>query len=355
RAFALDASRHLGIAGKYPLALALPDRWAAWWLGGVISGMRAIERFQPKILWSTYPISTAHMIAATLAQRSGLPWIADFRDPMVNVGYPENKLERKVRQRIETLVMERAICCVFTTERAADLYRMRYPHAAAKCRVIENGYDEQAFTQATPTRQGISDDKLLLLHSGLIYPKDRDPSAFFAAINRLLLSGQLERSKLCIRFRAPLHTEELSELVASHGLSDVVDIAPPISYQEAIAEMLGADFLLVFQGVQFNAQIPAKIYEYLRARCPLIAMVDHRGVTAAQLRQFSAVNLADISSQDDIAAVMSRALIEFASPDQERALDSNVQSVQRYSRATQAETLASLFDTMHWASIARND
>ncbi len=357
RAFALDASRHLGIAGKYPLVLALPDRWSAWWLGGVVSGMQAIERFKPKVIWSTYPITTAHMIAATLAQRSGLPWIADFRDPMINASFPTTPLQRLVRQRVEAKVMEQAVCCVFTTERAADLYRTRFPYAAAKCRVIENGYDEQAFTQAAASRYGIPDDKMLLLHSGLIYPKERNPSSFFAAISRLLSNGQLERSKLCIRFRAPGDAEgaEVSALVAKHGLADIVDIAPPIPYHEAIGEMLGADFLLVFQGAQFNAQIPAKIYEYLRARRPLIAMVDHRGDTAAQLRQFSAVYLADISSQEDIAVVVSRALQEFTSPDLEKSLDSNVQSVRRYSRDTQAKTLANLFDITHQAYVGCKD
>uniref|UniRef100_UPI0035638FA4 polysaccharide deacetylase family protein n=1 Tax=Hydrogenophaga sp. TaxID=1904254 RepID=UPI0035638FA4 len=119
RAFALDTARHLSIAGKYPRGLALPDRWSSWWFGGVFQGMRWIRRDRPDLLWSTYPISTAHAIAGTMARWSGLPWVADFRDPMVSQGYPSDRVQRWVWERIEAGVLRRASACIFTTERAA--------------------------------------------------------------------------------------------------------------------------------------------------------------------------------------------------------------------------------------------
>ena len=79
RAFALDAARHLAIHGAYPSWLALPDRWASWWLGAVPAGLALIRRYRPDVIWSTFPIATAHLIGLTLARMSGLPWVADFR------------------------------------------------------------------------------------------------------------------------------------------------------------------------------------------------------------------------------------------------------------------------------------
>ena len=52
-----------------------------------------IEEFQPQAIWSTYPIATTHLIAAELQERSGLPWIADFRDPMAQSDYPADPLD----------------------------------------------------------------------------------------------------------------------------------------------------------------------------------------------------------------------------------------------------------------------
>ncbi|MDH3591165.1 MAG: glycosyltransferase, partial [Planctomycetota bacterium] len=88
RAFALDATRHLALAGRYMLRSALPDSWAAWAWGAVPAGMRLIRRHKPAAIWSTYPIATAQKIGLKLHRKSGLPWIADLRDSMTEPGYP---------------------------------------------------------------------------------------------------------------------------------------------------------------------------------------------------------------------------------------------------------------------------
>jgi hypothetical protein len=346
RAFALDAARHLGIKRKYPSIFALPDRWSTWWFGGVLAGLKAIRKEKPSVLWSTYPITSAHLIGATLARWTGLPWVADFRDPMINGDYPSERLQRRSWQWLESLVMRNATRCVFTTGRAAELYQNRYPEAAGKCVVIENGYDEEAFLDNVPLRMGVDDDQLFMLHSGIIYPRDRDPKDFFAAIASLIEAGKLERKRLKIRFRAPHHGDEVAALARSQGLSDVVDIAPPIPYREAIGEMIGSDLLLVFQGTHFNSQIPAKIYEYLRTGRPILGLVDQFGDTATQLRLFEEISLANISDQLEISTVFQKWSDRRKSPNYLAAQQRNISLVKRYSRASHTEKLAALFDEL---------
>lgn len=344
RAFALDAARHLSIRQKYPQIFTLPDRWSSWWVHGVVLGMREIRQKHPQVIWSTYPITTAHLIGATLARRSGLPWVADFRDPMVSLTQHANRLQLAVWQRLEAHTLRHATACVFTTQRAASAYALRYPAAADKCIIIENGYDEEAFTDVRPERYGTPTDTLLLLHSGLIYPQYRNPSTFFQAVSTLIEQGQLNRSKLCIRFRAPHHVDEVRAIAQQHGLADVVDIAPPIPYSQAIAEMMGADLLLVFQGTFFNAQIPAKIYEYLRAQRPVLAVLDPSGDTAAQLQQFDGVFFGDIAQEKDISRSLADFLETTGTASERQGLHDNLQKVKKYSRIEQARSLAIQFD-----------
>ena len=90
RAVAFDAGRHFAFLGRYPAFLARPDRWASWWLGAVPAGLMLARTLRPVAIWSTYPIATAHLIGATLSRLTALPWIADFRDPMAQDGYPED-------------------------------------------------------------------------------------------------------------------------------------------------------------------------------------------------------------------------------------------------------------------------
>jgi peptidoglycan/xylan/chitin deacetylase (PgdA/CDA1 family)/glycosyltransferase involved in cell wall biosynthesis len=339
RAFAFDASRHFAVSGKYLRTLALPDRWSTWWFGAVIVGLLEIRRQRPDVIWSTYPITTAHLIGGALAHLTGIPWVADFRDPMVSADYPSDKLQRKIWKRLEAYFLRNASQCVFTTERAAKAYGERYPEAANKCVVIENGYDEEAFTGVQPNRFGTPPDTLLLLHSGLIYPQDRNPSTFFAAVQGLIHSGELDRGRLCIRFRAPHHGDEVRAFAAAYGLEDVVDIAPAVPYQEAIAEMMAADLLLVFQGSYFNAQIPAKIYEYVRAQRPVLAVLDPAGDTAMQLHQFEEVYFGDIASQGDIQIALSQWLNGRGCSAQVAAYARNFVAVKKYSRVAQSMCL----------------
>lgn len=340
RGFALDAARHLSIRKKYPGALALPDRWGSWWPGACWQAMRFVGKQRPSLIWSTFPIATAHLIGLSIARWTGLPWVADFRDPMVSNDYPEAGLQRRVWRWLEAAVLRHAQSCVFTTERAAQLYRARYPAFAEKCVVIENGYDEDAFTGNQPNREGASENDVLMLHSGIIYPGDRDPSSFLLAIKKLINSGDLDPNRLVIRFRAPHHGDEVLRLAALHGLAAQVQIAPPIPYRQAIAEMLAADLLLVFQGPNFNAQVPAKIYEYLRTGKPVLGMVDAQGDTAAKLAEFRRVYLADINLEDTIADGLTRWMHD---DDKEGGVH-NIERIRSNSRSVQATKLAAVLD-----------
>ncbi|HTE39264.1 MAG TPA: hypothetical protein VK629_00455, partial [Steroidobacteraceae bacterium] len=101
RAFGFDVARTLSIRGIYPRALATPDRWNSWIVGSVFAGMRAIRNYRPAALWATFPTPSSLAAALCLQKLSGLPLIADLRDPMIYEGWPETKWERKVYGLIE--------------------------------------------------------------------------------------------------------------------------------------------------------------------------------------------------------------------------------------------------------------
>jgi hypothetical protein len=94
----------------------------------------------------------------------------------------------------------------------------------------------------------------------------------------------------------------LTRLAREHAVDDWIECLPAIGYRAAIAEMLRADGLLVLQGSCCNEQIPAKIYEYLRARRPILALTDPVGDTAATLRAAGVSHFAPLDSAEAIAA-----------------------------------------------------
>ena len=309
RPFALDAARHLSIAGKYLEWTARPDRWISWRFAGIREGLRLVDEFRPQVIWSTYPIATAHVIGDALARRSGLPWVADFRDPMAQDGYPADPRTWRSFKQIEELAIRHAALCTFTTEGAARLYRLRYPAGHSRIEVLENGYDEAAFVQAESDPQicvPLNPGCLTLLHSGIVYPDERDPTALFAALGRLVTADASNRERLRLRFRAPVHADLLQRHGARHGLGDMIEVLPPLPYQAALVEMLRADGLLVLQAANCNEQVPAKVYEYLRAGRPIIALLDRESDTGHLLADFGIVATAALRDTEAIAAALAR-------------------------------------------------
>lgn len=318
RSFALDTARHLQLAGRYPAWMARPDRWVSWKFAGVRDGLSLVEEFQPDVIWSTYPIATAQVIGFALHRKTGLPWIADFRDPMVQDGYPPDARTRQSYRELEAQAAAHARYCVFTTPGAARICQQRYPGAAERMVVLENGYDEESFLLAashipSPAAQPQTRRPLIILHSGVVYPSERDPTQLFLALKRLKRLEFLSASDLRIRFRAAVHDDLLRDLASAHDVQDFIEICPPIPYRDALAEMLTVDALLVMQASNCNAQIPAKIYEYLRAGKPILGLTDPDGDTAGVMAHAGLKDMARLDSVDEIATLLPKLVSEWRS------------------------------------------
>lgn len=345
RAFALDTARHLSLGGRYVGAMARPDRWISWKFDAVRQGMRLIRAFRPAAIWSTYPIATAHLIGAELHRRSGIPWVADFRDPMAQPGYPADPKTWRQFDAIERHALHHAALSVFTTPGAARVYRERYPDAAPRIEVLENGYDESTFTTAERTAAAapapLNPGAVTLLHSGIVYPEERDPTQLFEALARLMRSGRIQPGRLKLRFRAAVHDDLLHGLARQHGIEAFIETCPPVPYDQALQEMLRADALLVMQAKGCNDQIPAKIYEYLRTGRPTICLSDPAGDTAGVFRQAGMRSEARLDSADDIALRLPEFLDAVCAGTAERPDAAYVRGASRRGRS---QALARLLD-----------
>jgi hypothetical protein len=289
--------------------LALPDRWWTWWLGAIPAGLALIRKFKPDVLWSTYPIATAHLIAYTLHRLTGVRWVADFRDPMIEPDYRAPELEHRALQWIEAQTIKHCERAVFTAAGALRLCAERYGKSAeSRMTVIENGFDESAFAEAEQCvdHRPTAGKPLLIVHSGTIYASARDPRPLFSALSELLQSGRLGPDELKLVLRATGDDHFIGGLVEAAGIGSIVSLQPSVPYRVALAEMMSADGLLLLQAANCNYQIPAKLYEYLRAGRPILALTDPRGDTAGVLQRACVDTIAPLDSKEQIAQAVLR-------------------------------------------------
>jgi glycosyltransferase involved in cell wall biosynthesis len=345
RAFGLDTAKHLAYKGRYIAAMALPDRWATWWYGGVWAGRRMIREFRPDLIWSTYPIATAHRIGHSLARWSGLPWIADFRDSMTEDNYPPDPTQRAIYRRIEAQTVRTCRVATFTAPSAVRMYAERYPDLPAdRWKLIHNGYDEENFktAQSAPIAP-VAGRPVTLLHAGILYPSERDPRPFFAALAQLKQQQGLNGEQLRIVLRATQHDNDYRPIIQQHNLSDIVQLEPALPYEAALQEMMNADGLLLFQAANCNHQIPAKLYEYLRAHRPILALTDAQGDTCATLREAGVTDIIPLDKADIIAHALPDFITKIRAG---TAAGVSSAACAPYSRRAQTQTLAKLFDTL---------
>lgn len=306
RCFAVDTQRHFSLFGRYPGWLAVPDRWRSWIITGVANGMKLIQRDRPDIILSSFPIASANVIASRLHQKSSIPWLADFRDPMVFATHPPPGKVRSAYDKIEKDVFRRASCVTVTTNGAASLYRERYSDAIfPQVKVIENGYDEDMFKDVTSVERGATNDKKIsVLHSGLVYEEARNPTPLFKALLSLIESGEIGRDEIELVFRASNRESFIVRQAKEYGIESIVSLRPPISYSDAIREMHSCDSLLLLQSAACNRQIPAKAYEYLRCGRPILAITDPVGDTGRLLAENGVRDIAALEDGTDITRAL---------------------------------------------------
>jgi glycosyltransferase involved in cell wall biosynthesis len=339
RAWALDSSRHLAIGGRYLSFTASPDRYVTWFWPAVIRGLRLIRRHQPSVIWSTYPVATSHWIASVLSRRSGLPWVADYRDPAQFL-YDQRVTGSRLARHVDAKTVEHASRLIFTTGRARDLYLERYGALTAdRTGVIENGFDGAAFSGLVETaRDSIERPNVdvLVLHSGALYGEGRDPAGLIRAAgilgDRLAANGR----RLVLRFRGISSTDAQRELVRRLGAEPYVEFSPRISFREAQQEMLRADVLVLIQSELFDLQIPGKVYEYIAARRPIVALTGMSGATAELLHE---VDAALIVGDQDVAGIVDGL-------DAAVAMGRRSGDLRRYDRAAGAGQLADILGSV---------
>lgn len=339
RALGLDASRQLSFKGKYFTFMTWPDKWSSWIVFAAIKGiwLHFTKRFD--VLWVTFPIPSALLIGYTLKKITGLPLVLDLRDPVWEEETWTDTTRNRILKWLEVKTIHSASKVIFTSPGTITKYSKRYPQLIAdKAVLLTNGYDEEDFTGIKPLCE--KQDKRVFLHSGLIPPYERNPEHFFIALSRLKKKGAIDSQRYEFRLRASGHSHLYVERVAELDIADLVTFPEPISYHEALAELLDADALMIFQDASCNWQIPAKVFEYLRAKRPILAWTDDDSDTACLLRKHN--HLAPIAKLTNANDIEHR-LASFLEQDDWRAVDTETQM---YSRESLANDLLAIFNDL---------
>ncbi len=303
------------------LLFGLPDDKVGWIWSGLRPALRKLREWKPEVIYATGPPFTAHVLAALLARRSGLPLVLDFRDPWSRCPWGPRKdipFSQRMLARMEAWCVRQAAAVVLNTERLREEFAAFYSdQPQAKFRTISNGYDpdlaERVGALAPPAWNPSGQSALEVLHPGSLYLQ-RDPRPIVEALALLASQGLRVRfvqyGPCDPAFRTLQRAEEL-------GVSELVSIHPPVPHQQLLERMRQADALLLLQPGT-SLQVPGKLFEMLLFDKPIVALADP-GETADLVHRFSLGAVALPNDPAGIAGAI-RAAISDASAEARRRL-----------------------------------
>ncbi|QDU41917.1 D-inositol-3-phosphate glycosyltransferase [Symmachiella dynata] len=287
------------------LLIITPDKAIGWVSPAVATGKRMIREHNPQAIMTSGPPHSIHLIGRRLKLATGLPWVADFRDPWARRPWghkKQNPWGQNLYPWFERRCVETADRVILNTEAMADDFRRFYPQWESKFLAIPNGCDghlveriEQLLGEI-PARSAA--EPLTLTHAGSLY-RERDPRPLIEAIALLNQRG------IAIRFEQIGNCSgdfNIPTFLRDHDCGEYVSLTPPVPRDEALRRMAAADLLLLIQPGT-DLQIPGKLFEMLPFRKPILA-VAHAGATADVINQYQLGAVATDHTPQAMATVL---------------------------------------------------
>ncbi len=315
--------------------LLVPDENVTWNATAIPKAISIARQEGIDVVLTTSPPGSVHLIGAAVKRATGAKWVADLRDSLALHAHRSSdgvgaRAKQKARAGIAHLVARQADAIVTAAEAITEETRGLSPRGRVV--TIPNGCDFDDFAGLTYTRG----DRFRLTHAGSFFGK-RDPKPFLQA---LAASGL---DDVTVRFLGDFRPGD-REFMEGLGLADRVELIEHVPRRESLRMQRDSDALLLLipeAGGRGRGILSGKVFEYLAAERPVLAVVPPDGAAAQLVRDTGAGVVAAPEDVDGIRA----ALVELHAQWRAGRLDGTPLSQEwrdKLSRATRVEELAEL-------------
>jgi len=265
--------------------VVIPDDQIRWVLCSLFTAVRIAMKRKVKIIYSSSPPASSHILAYLVKLFTRTKWVMDLRDPWtlepLNRELVQSRLRMVIDRFLERLCISLSDAVICNTEESLEAYVSMYPSSRGKFMVIPNGFDEGEMKRAKEEENEeslIKESKsyFIISHVGS-FNRYRDrpsvPVDFLRAVWNLVGSGAIDGKKIRVIFVGALSEEEKTE-VNSFGLGECIQLMGQLSHHEALRIMVTSSVLLLYDpGREARYYIHGKLYEYLGAEKPILAIV----------------------------------------------------------------------------------
>ena len=281
---------HVRLFGR---RLLLPDENVSWNLTAIPAATRIVKDEGIDVVVTTSPPNSIHLVGAAVKRLTGVRWAADLRDSIA--AHPHRRTDSlavRTKERtaaaIAQLVARRADAIVAASAAIAEEARSLEPRGPVS--TIPNGCDFDDFA-GLAYRRG---ERFTITHAGSFFGR-RSPRAFLQA---LADSGLDAVARFVGDFR-PSDREWAEGL----GLGDRLELVPYGSHRRALELQRSSDALLLLipdADGRGRGVLSGKVFEYVAAERPILAVVPPDGAAAALVHE---TGNGIVAAPDDVGAI----------------------------------------------------
>ena len=274
------------------------------WIGPSVRFLKKYLKEHPvDLIVSTGPPQSMHLIGRRLALETGLPWIADFRDPWTKIFYFKHLSmthgTERWHKKMEMKVLDDASVVVAVSPLVQQEFQAM---TSTRVELITNGFDECDFA-AEPCHEaeGGSDNEFCVTHTGL-FAADGNPTVLWEVLAEKCASDNAFRKALKIKLIGKTDESILTALNEA-GLSECVKNIGYLPHSEAVEQQRNASLLILplRKEPEYKAVLPGKLFEYLASRRPVLGIGQKDGAMAMILNETKTGVVLDWEDREAIA------------------------------------------------------
>lgn len=325
-----------------------PDPRCLWIRPSVKFLKEYLKEHPVDLIVSTGPPQSMHLIGRSLAAQTGLPWIADFRDPWTKIFYFKHlsmtRATERWHKKMEKKVLDEASAVVSVSPLVQQEFQAM---TQTPVELITNGYDECDFPKG-PCREAYGctaenpEKEFVITHTGL-FAADGNPTVLWDVLGERCRKDEKFRKSLSIRIIGKTDKQVIMAM-ESAGLSGNIENKGYQPHAVATDEQRNASLLILplRKEPEYKAVLPGKLFEYLASWRPVLGIGQTDGAMSMILNQTKTGVVLNWDDRESVARFIDLCWEKH----QEGALMVEDADISAFTRRKLTERMAALFDSV---------
>lgn len=279
--------------------LFIPDPRVGWVRPSARYLCKYLKEHPVDAVITTGPPQSMHLIGRELKRRTGITWIADFRDPWTQMFYYKHlslsRFADKKHHRLEQSVLDEADAVIAVSPSVRDDFATQ---TSTPVELITNGFDPDDF----PPQQdsGKDDGKFRIVHTGL-FAADGNPLNLWDVLASRCSSDPDFASRLEIRLAGKTDAQ-ITDAIRERGLGENLVNLGYLPHEKVVEEQRNASLLILplRQEPEYAKVLPGKIFEYLASGKPILGIGQEDGAAALILKDAGAGKMFDWDKRSEL-------------------------------------------------------